>query len=60
MNPLILLFKTYYLPPFLFGYGVEGRGFSLYFTSGYSGSCIRLSIQYTEIYRKGDLHLRCF
>jgi hypothetical protein len=30
----------------LFGYGGEERGFSLYFTSGYSGSCIRVySIQ---------------
>jgi len=46
MNPFILLFIKTFSLPFLFGYGVEGRGFSLYFTNGYSGFCIRVySIQ---------------
>jgi len=46
MNPLILLFIKTFSLPFLFGYRVEGRGFSLYFTNGYSGFCIRVySIQ---------------
>ena len=46
MNPLSLLFIKTFSLPLLFGYGVEGRGFSLYFTNGYSGFCIRVySIQ---------------
>lgn len=46
MNPLILLFIKTFSLPLLFGYGVEGRGFSLYFTNGYSGFCLRVySIQ---------------
>lgn len=46
MNPLILLFIKTFSLPLLFVYGVEGRGFSLYFTNGYSGFCIRVySIQ---------------
>lgn len=46
MNPLILLFIKTFSLPLLFRYGVEGRGFSLYFTNGYSGFCIRVySIQ---------------
>lgn len=38
MNPLILRFKTFSLP-LLFAYV---RGFSLYFTNGYSAFCIRV------------------
>ena len=48
MNPLILLFKTYYSSLFLFGYGVEGVFFfiSQADISIYSGSCIHVySIQ---------------
>jgi hypothetical protein len=46
VNPLILLFIKKIFLPLLFRYGVEGRGFSLYFTNGYSGFCIRIySIQ---------------
>jgi len=43
MNSLILFFiiKLFTLP-LLFRYGVEGRGFSLYFTKGYKELCIRV------------------
>lgn len=45
MNPWILLFKTFSLP-LLFVYGVEVRGFRVYFTNAYSGFCIHVySIQ---------------
>jgi hypothetical protein len=42
MNPLILLFIKTFSLPLLFGYGVKGRGFSLYLTKGYSGFCVRV------------------
>jgi len=42
MNPLILLFIKTFSLPILFGYGVEGRRFSLYFTNGYSGFYIHV------------------
>jgi hypothetical protein len=46
MNPLILLFILNFSLPLLFGYGVEGKGFSVYFTNGYTRFCIRVySIQ---------------
>jgi|JXWR01.1.fsa_nt_gb hypothetical protein len=57
MNPLILLFKTYYSPLFLFGYGVEGV---LCFISQ---ADIADPVYMDTVYRnisKRDLYLRCF
>jgi len=59
MNPLILLFKTFSLP-LLFVYGVEVRGFRVYFISQ---THIADSVSMYTVYRdisKVDLHLRCF
>lgn len=60
MNPLILLFNSNLLikPLFIWIWG-EKRLFTLYFTSGYSGSCIRVySIQrYIEKELVSDIFL---
>lgn len=48
MNPLILLFKTF---PYHFYLDIElrGEGFSVYFTNGYTGFCIRVYIIQRDI-----------
>lgn len=58
MNPLILLFKTYYLPLFYLDMGLRG-GALVFISQADIADPVSVYIVYRDI-SKGDLHLRCF